>query len=47
MLFNVFGYSNSNNSADKIDIFLFVQKPYLRINYIEGNFEEYIVLKNQ
>ena len=33
---NVFGNSNSNNSDNKIDTSLFVQKPYLRHNYIEA-----------
>ena len=46
MPFNVFGNS-SNNSDNKIDTSLFVQKPYLRINYIESNIEEDIGLKNQ
>ena len=31
----------------KIDTSLFVQKPYLRTNYIEANIEEDIDLKNQ
>ena len=44
---NVFGNSNSNNSDNKIDTILFVQKPYLRSNYIESNIEEDIDLKNQ
>ena len=43
---NVFG-NFSNNSDDKIDTSLFVQKPYLRTNYIETNIEEDIDLKNQ
>ena len=46
MPINVFGNS-SNNSDNKIDTSLFVQKPYLRINYIESNIEEDIDLKNQ
>ena len=46
MPINVFGNS-SNNSDNKIDISLFVQKPYLRTNYIESNIEEDIDLKNQ
>ena len=37
----------SNNSDNKIDTSLFVQKPYLRTNYIEANIEEDIDLKNQ
>ena len=43
---NVFGNSNSNDNS-KIDTSLFVQKPYLRHNYIEANIEEDIDLKNQ
>ena len=39
MPINVFGNS-SNNSDNKIDTSLFVQKPYLRTNYIEANIEE-------
>ena len=46
MPINVFGKS-SNNSEQKIDTSLFVQKPYLRTNYIEANIEEDIDLKNQ
>ena len=46
MPINVFGNS-SNNSDNKIDTSLFVQKPYLRTNYIEANIEEDINLKNQ
>ena len=47
MTMNVFGNSNSNNSGNKIDRSLVVQKPYLRSNYIEANIEEEIDLKNQ
>ena len=47
MPINVFGNSNSNNSDNKTDTSLFVQKPYLRHNYIEANIEEDIDLKNQ
>ena len=47
MPINVFGNSNSNNNGDKIDTSLFVQKPYLRTNYIEAKIEEDIDLKNQ
>ena len=43
---NVFRNS-SNNSDNKIDTFVFVQKPYLRSNYIDCNIEEDIDLKNQ
>ena len=46
MPINVFGNS-SNNSANKIYTSLFVQKPYLRVNYIEASIEEDIDLKNQ
>ena len=46
MTINVFGNS-SNNSDNKIDTSLFVQKPYLRTNYIQSNIEEDIDLKNQ
>ena len=46
MPINVFGNS-SNNSEQKIDTSLFVQKLYLRTNYIESNIEEGIDLKNQ
>ena len=42
----LFGNS-SNNSDNKIDTSLFVQKPYLRTNYIESHIEEDIDLKNQ
>ena len=47
MPINVFGNNNSNNSVNKIDTSLFVQKPYKRTDYIEANFEEDIDLKNQ
>ena len=46
MPINVFGNS-SNKSDNKIDTSLFVQKPYLRHNYIEANIEEDIDSKNQ
>ena len=46
MPINVFGNS-LNNSEQKIDTSLFVQKPYLRTNYIEANIEEDLDLKNQ
>ena len=45
MPINVFG--NSSHDNIKIDTSLFVQKPYLRANYIEANIEEDIDLKNQ
>ena len=38
-------FSHDNNN--KIDTSLFVQKPYLRTNYIEANIEEDIDSKNQ
>ena len=47
MPINVFGNSNSNNSDNKIDTSLFVQKPYLRTNCRESNIEGDIDLKNQ
>ena len=46
MPINVFG-NFSNNSENRIDTSLFVQKRYLRTNYIENNNEEDIDLKNQ
>ena len=46
MPLNVFG-SSSNNSGDRVDTSLFVQKSYLRTNYIESNIEEDIDLKSQ
>ena len=46
MPINVFGNS-SNNSDNKIDTKLFVQKPYLRHSYLEANKEDDICLKNQ
>ena len=45
MPINVFGNS-SNNSENRIDTSLFVQKPYLRTDYIESILED-IDLKNQ
>ena len=44
MPINVFGNSYHDN-INKNDTSLFVQKPYLRTNYIEANFEEDIDLK--
>ena len=43
---NVFGNS-SNENNNKIHTSLFVQKHYLRTNYIESNIEEDIDLKKQ
>ena len=48
MPINVFGSSsNSHDNGSKIDASLFVQKPYLKTNYIEAKIEEDIDLKNQ
>ena len=48
MPINVFGNSSSSHDdANKIDTSFFVQKPYLRTNYIESNIEENIDLKTQ
>ena len=47
MPINVFGNSSNNNNDNKIDTSLFVQKPYLRSNYLESNIEEDIDLKHQ
>ena len=47
MPINIFGNSNTNDNGNKIDTTLFVQKPYLRTNYIESNLEEDIDVKNQ
>ena len=46
MPINVFGNS-SNNPEHKIDTSMFVQKPYLRANYIEAKIGEDIDLQNQ
>ena len=42
----IFG-SSSHVKNNKNDTSLFVQKPYLRTNYIESNIEEDIDPKNQ
>ena len=47
MPINVFGNSSSTYDNNKIDTSLFVQKPYLRTNYMESNIEENINMKNQ
>ena len=47
MTIKVFGNSSSSYDNNKIDTSLFVQKPYLRTNYIESNIEEDIDLKTQ
>ena len=39
--------SSSYDKGNKTDISIFVQKPYLRNNYIEANIEEDTDLKNQ
>ena len=46
MPINVFGNSNQNNNGSKIDTSQFVQKPYLRSNYIDENINHDIDLKN-
>ena len=46
MPISVFGCSKDNISSKKIDISSFVQKPYLRTNYIEADIEEDIDMKN-
>ena len=46
MPINVFRNS-STNSEHEISTSIFVQKPYLRANYVESNTEEVIDLKNQ
>ena len=47
MPINVFGNSSHDNNTKKIDTSLFVQKLYLRTNYIEVIIEEDIDLNNQ
>ena len=48
MPINVFCNScSSYDNGNKIDTSLFVQKPYLRTNYMKSNIEEDIDLKNQ
>ena len=47
MPIKVFGNSNSNNDGNKKDTSLFVQKHYLRTNYIESDVKEDIDLRNQ
>ena len=45
---NVFGNTSySHDNDNKIDTSISVQKPYLRIIYIEDNIEDYIDLKSQ
>ena len=47
MPINAFGNNNLDKSGYKFDTSLFVQNPYGRSNYIEGNIQEDINLKNQ
>ena len=47
MPINVLGNSNSIDNRNKIDTSLFVQKPYLRTNYLEAIIQKDIDLKNQ
>ena len=48
MPINVIGDSSSSkNNGNEIDISLFIQKLYLRSNYIEANIEEDFNMKNQ
>ena len=48
MPIKVFGNSSSSfDNGNQIDTSLFVQKPYLRTNYIESNIEEALDLKNR
>ena len=48
MPIKVFGNSSSSNiNGIKIDTSLFVQKPYLKTNYIESNIKEDIDFKSQ
>ena len=43
----MFGNGYWNDNGNKIDTKLFVQKPYLKTNYIERNIEEDIDVKDQ
>ena len=43
----IYEFGSSNNSDNKIDTSMFVQKRYLRTKYTESNIEEDIDLKNQ
>ena len=48
MSINVLGNSfSSHDNGNKIDTSRFVQKPFLRTNYIESNIEEDFDTKNQ
>ena len=47
MPINVFGNSSSSNDNNKIDTSRFVQKSYLKSNYIETDIDHDINLKNQ
>ena len=46
MAINVFG-KTSGTTENKFDTTLFVQKPYLRNNYIQSNIEEEIDRRNE
>ena len=43
----IFFGNSSHDRSNEIDTSLFVQKPYLRTNYLECNIEEDIDLKSQ
>ena len=43
----MFGNSSSNKNDNRIDTSFFVQKPFLRTNYIEANIEEDLDMKNR
>ena len=47
MPITVFGNSSHDNNKNETDTFLFVEKPYLRSNYIEANIEEDTNMKKQ
>ena len=47
MPINVFGNRSSNKIGNQKDISVFVQKPYLRTDFLEANTEDDIDLKNQ
>ena len=47
MPINVFGNSNSNDNGNRTDTSIFIEKPYLRTNYVESTIKKDIELKNQ
>ena len=47
MPINVFGNSNSNDNNNKVDTSRYVEKAYLRSNYIETDIDHDINLKHQ